>query len=86
MTFPPGRGKARYQAGRDWVGNDRHDDRDGGRGVPGCLGSERTIQNDHVDFVLDQFGGQIAGTRAKLAVGGSPIDHHIASLGVARIP
>jgi hypothetical protein len=42
------------------------------------------VCDDHIDFVLDEVGGQLREPRI-VAIGRSPLDHHIASLDVARI-
>jgi hypothetical protein len=42
------------------------------------------VDNDHIDFALDQVGGQVR-YPSVVSVGGSPLDHHIASLGIASV-
>ena len=44
-----------------------------------------TSDDDDVHFALDQVGNQLRNPIV-IAVGGSPLDHHIAALGVARVP
>ena len=39
----------------------------------------------HVDFALDQVGDQLW-YPVDIAVSGSPLNHHVAPLGVARVP
>ncbi len=73
------------QARSDWIGDEGHDDGDGGRGALARTGCDRAVHDDHVDFALDQVGDQLR-YPIVIAVGGSPLDHHIASLGVARVP
>ena len=43
------------------------------------------LHDDYIDFALDQVGGQLR-YPIVIAVGGTPLDHHIASLGVAGVP
>ena len=47
--------------------------------------SSVTLHDDYIDFALDQVGGQLR-YPSVIAVGGTPLDHNIASLGVAGVP
>jgi hypothetical protein len=51
----------------------------------GGTGRDRSVDDDHIDFALDKVGGQFRYSIV-IAVGGAPLDHQIASLGVPRIP
>ena len=77
--------KVRDEARSDWITDDRQNDWDGGRGALDRLGCNRTIDDDYIEFALDQVGGQLR-QPIVIAVGGSPLDYHIATLGVARVP
>ena len=76
--------EVRDQAGSDRIADDGHDDWDGGRGALDRLGRNRSRDDDYLDFALKQVRGQLW-YPIEIAVGGSPLDHHIASLGVARV-
>src|SRR5215813_14778904 len=78
-------GKARDQAGPNWIGDGSHDDRDDGRGALRGTGRDRSVHDDHIDFALYKVSGQFRYSIV-IAIGRSPLDHQIASLGVPRIP
>ena len=73
------------QSRSEGVGNDRHDDGYGRGGSQGGAGRDRYISHDDIHLALNQLGSQLRYT-VVIAVGRSPVDHHIASLGVARVP
>src|SRR6476619_1473723 len=52
--------------------------------MPGRQGLERGVHDDHVDLVLDQVCDRLRRTTV-IAVGGSPLDYHVASLNEALI-
>ncbi len=60
-------------AGSDRIGDDRHDDGDGGRGALSRLGCLCGVRDDHIDFALNEVGGQLR-EPGVVAVGRSPLD------------
>src|SRR5262245_5616281 len=72
------------QAGPDRIEDEGHDDWDRRRGTLCHLSANRTVHNDHVDPAADQFGDQL-GYPIIIAFGGTPFDHDVASLRVARV-
>jgi hypothetical protein len=76
--------KACDQPGADWISDERRDNRDGRRGALECLGCGRSLHDDYIDFPLDQVSSQLR-YLVEIAVGRSPLDHQVASLGVTSV-
>src|SRR5262245_51267359 len=74
----------RDQAGSDGIRNDGHHDRNGGRRALGLLNRRSDVRNDQINFLFNEFGGQL-GEPSIVAIGPSPFDAHVAALGVAHV-
>ena len=77
--------EARDQTGSEWIGD--HAMTMGMVDVARLAGAGRlrAVHDDHLDSALDQIGNQLR-YPGVVAVGRSPLDHHIASLGRSPRP
>src|ERR1700731_2024927 len=78
-------GQALDNAGPYWIRDVSHDDGNGGCGTVDRLDCDRAPRDDHLDLAKDQVLSQLR-YPSIIAVSGTPLDHYIASFGVASVP
>src|SRR3954447_22903152 len=68
-----------HKPGPHWIGDGSHDDRDSGCGALDRMGRRGALNDDDVNFALNQFGSQLRQARV-ISSSASLHDYHVTSL------